>query len=249
MSRLEHFRGHEDFIARLEDMLAACERQNRVIFTPFLSESEGRIVEQVCGKSRLQRSWGGYAHAQRRCYALLPVEMDIEFPVCVLKASYQPRFGRLTHRDVLGAFMHQGIDRAQLGDILIEENEIYVMALEPISAYLIDQVTMIRRSGLRFSRYAGVPDIAPRVQRRECNVSSLRLDAIVSAICRISRARAASLIEGGMVKVNDLPLEQCSALCDNNCAVSVRGHGRFQFVGVQKMTKKNRYVIEILVYC
>ena len=108
---------------------------------------------------------------------------------------------------------------------------------------------MIRRSGLRFSRYAGVPDIAPRVQRRECNVSSLRLDAIVSAICRISRARAASLIEGGMVKVNDLPLEQCSALCDNNCAVSVRGHGRFQFVGVQKMTKKNRYVIEILVYC
>lgn len=27
--------------------------------------------------------------------------------------------------------MHQGIDRAQLGDILIEENEIYVMALEP----------------------------------------------------------------------------------------------------------------------
>lgn len=42
-------------------MLAACERQNRVIFTPFLSESEGRIVEQVCGKSRLQRSWGGYA--------------------------------------------------------------------------------------------------------------------------------------------------------------------------------------------
>ena len=91
MSRLEHFRGHEDFIARLEDMLAACERQNRVIFTPFLSESEGRIVEQVCGKSRLQRSWGGYAHAQRRCYALLPVEMDIEFPVCVLKASYQPR--------------------------------------------------------------------------------------------------------------------------------------------------------------
>lgn len=230
-------------------MLAACERQNRVIFTPFLSESEGRIVEQVCGKSRLQRSWGGYAHAQWRCYALLPVEMDIEFPVCVLKASYQPRFGRLTHRDVLGAFMHQGIDRAQLGDILIEENEIYVMALEPISAYLIDQVTMIRRSGLRFSRYAGVPDIAPRVQRRECNVSSLRLDAIVSAICRISRARAASLIEGGMVKVNDLPLEQCSALCDNNCAVSVRGHGRFQFVGVQKMTKKNRYVIEILVYC
>ncbi|MEI3146797.1 MAG: YlmH/Sll1252 family protein [Merdibacter sp.] len=98
--------------------------------------------------------------------------MDIEFPVCVLKASYQPRFGRLTHRDVLGAFMHQGIDRAQLGDILIEENEIYVMALEPISAYLIDQVTMIRRSGLRFSRYAGVPDIAPRCSA--ANAMSLR---------------------------------------------------------------------------
>ena len=67
MSRLEHFRGHEDFVARLEDMLDVCERQNRVIFTPFLSESEGRIVEQICGKSRLQRSWGGYPQAQRRC--------------------------------------------------------------------------------------------------------------------------------------------------------------------------------------
>lgn len=249
MSRLEHFRGHEDFVARLEDMLDVCERQNRVIFTPFLSESEGRIVEQICGKSRLQRSWGGYPQAQRRCYALLPFAMDIEFPVCVLKASYQPRFGKLTHRDVLGAFMHQGIERAQLGDILIEERDIYVMAMEPISAYLIDQVTMIRHSGLRFSRYVGVPDIKVRTQRRECNVSSLRLDALVSALCHVSRSRAAALIEGGMVKVNDLPLEQCSALCNNNCAVSVRGYGRFQFVGVQKMTRKNRYVIEILVYC
>ena len=230
-------------------MLDVCERQNRVIFTPFLSESEGRIVEQICGKSRLQRSWGGYPQAQRRCYALLPFAMDIEFPVCVLKASYQPRFGKLTHRDVLGAFMHQGIERAQLGDILIEERDIYVMAMEPISAYLIDQVTKIRHTSLRFERYEGVLHHTPSFEVRQYNVSSLRMDAVVAALCRLPRAKAASLIASGMVKVNDLPLETSSSLCHNNSTVSIRGHGRFQFIEVKHTTKKNRFVIEVRVYC
>ena len=123
--------------------------------------------------------------------------MDIEFPVCVLKASYQPRFGKLTHRDVLGAFMHQGIERAQLGDFLIEERDIYVMAMEPISAYLIDQVTMIRHSGLRFSPLCGSAryQSAYAAARMQCVFAAVRCARQRALSCFPSRAAALSRAE------------------------------------------------------
>lgn len=231
-------------------MLAACERQNRVIFTPFLTESEGRIAERICGKTYAWKSWGGYADAQRKCYAFLPdPSADAFFPIWVLHASYQPKFQRLTHRDVLGAFMHQGIEREQLGDIIVAQADIYVMVKEAIAPYLQQQVTRVRRASLCFTRFEKEVPHTVNSELRTYNVSSLRLDAIVGALCHLSRGKAAALIEGGAVKVNDMPLEQCSALCNNNSAISIRGYGRFQFIGVQGTTRKKRCVIEVKVYC
>ena len=131
-------------------MLAACERQNRVIFTPFLSQGEGMIAQRLCGRGQPYAFDGGYPGAERCCYAFLPYpDMEVRFPICLLKAAYRPRFETLTHRDVLGAFMHQGIEREQLGDIVMTQDAVYVAVSESISGYLIDQVTKIRHTSLR----------------------------------------------------------------------------------------------------
>lgn len=248
---LEHFKGAKELVARLSDQIDRCQRQNRVIFTPFLSQGEGQIVQRLCGKHQPYAADGGYAEAERRCYAFFPSYPDDEvpFPICLLRAAYHPRFETLTHRDVLGAFMHQGIERELLGDIILEPDAIYAVVSDTICDYLIDQVTKIRRTSLHFERYEGELHHTPAFEVRHYNVASLRMDAIVAALCTLPRAKAASLIAAGMVKVNDLPLETSSSLCHNNSTVSIRGHGRFQFIEVKHTTRKNRFVIEVRVYC
>lgn len=247
---IEHYKGAQELAARFMDQISMCKRQNRVIFTPFLSQGEGMVLSSLCGKEQRLLSDGGLRNARRCCYALLPYEgIQVDFPICVLKASYRERFEKLTHRDVLGAFLHQGIEREQLGDILITDDAIYVAVSEKISTYLIDQITKIRHTTLRFARYDGMVEFEEKSTIRSYNVSSLRMDAIVAGICGISRSKASVLIASGMVKVNDLPLETGSSLCHNNSTVSIRGYGRFQFIEVKHTTKKNRFVIEVRVFC
>ena len=144
---LEHFKGARELAARLSDQIEMCERQNRVIFTPFLSQGEGMIAQRLCGRGQPYAFDGGYPGAERCCYAFLPYpDTEVRFPICLLKAAYRPRFETLTHRDVLGAFMHQGIEREQLGDIVMTQDAVYVAVSESISGYLIDQVTKIRHT-------------------------------------------------------------------------------------------------------
>ncbi len=247
---LEHYKGAQELAVRFMDQITMCQRQNRVIFTPFLSQGEGMIFTSLCGKEQPFLYDGGFKNARRCCYALLPYEdMPVSFPICVLKAVYRSRFEVLTHRDVLGAFLHQGIEREQIGDLLIKEDAVYVAVSEKISSFLINQVTKIRHTSLHFERYEGSLEYEEKFTLRYYNVSSLRMDAIVAGMCQISRAKASSLIASGMVKVNDLPLETGSSLCHNNSTVSIRGYGRFQFIEVQHTTKKNRFVIEVRVFC
>ncbi len=247
---LEHYKGAKELAARLQDQIAMCERQNRVIFTPFLSQGEGMIVQRLCGSVHAYVSDGGYADAQRRCFAFLPyADAQVRFPICLLRARLHTRFEQLGHRDVLGALLHQGIEREHIGDIIVKEDALYVAVSEAISTYLINQVTKIAHTSLRFERYEGELRHTPQTITREYNVSSLRMDALVAAICHISRGKAAGMIAAGMVKVNDLPLETSSSLCHNNSTVSIRGYGRFQFIEVKHTTRKNRFVIEVQVYC
>ncbi len=247
---IEHFKGAQELATRLMDQIQMSQRQNRVIFTPFLSVGEGNVLTSLCGKEHPYKCNGGFVDAQRCCYALLPYEeIDVEFPIVLLKAKYRSRFENLTHRDVLGAFLNQGIEREKIGDILIQDDAVYIAVMESISTFLIGQITKIKHTTLSFVPYNGIVQYEQAYELHQYNVSSLRMDAIVSGICHLSRSKAASLISSGLVKVNDLPLETSSALCHNNSTVSIRGYGRFQFIEVKHMTKKNRFVIEVRVFC
>ena len=52
------------------------------------------------------------------------------------------------------------------------------------------------------------------------------------------------MINQGLIKVNDVVLEQNCQLC-NNDFVSIRGVGRFQFIEVSHTTKKDRLVLQV----
>lgn len=240
----EHYRGSEEFVKRVYDMMNLMERRKRIIITPFFAPDQCAICDAIFGHQIAYVKSGGYQDAERCRYALLPYGEDAtDMKITVLKATYSPQFGKLAHPDVLGAILNLGIEREKIGDLIVKDNEIIIFIDEEIENYIVCNLTRIKRSNVHFARYDKEIKYTPEIRYEHKIVSGLRLDVLVAAFANISRKKAQSLIRAGLVKVNHVILEETSYLCNNNSAISIRGYGRFHFKEVVKATKKDHLVI------
>lgn len=247
----EHFRGDEEFVKRMQDRIDRMERSFRVIYTPFLTSSQQRICKQLLGNHIPHQLDGGHDHAEYRCLALYPdasYEDEIQMPIMCLHTSFSSRYGTLTHRDVLGALMNLGIQREQFGDILLQNEDIYVFVQTDIAAFIKMNCDKIGRFSIHFEEFEGTLQHETNIVYFEIIIRSLRLDAVVSAITHLARGKAQSLIRSKLVKVDQQILEDCSYLCNNNSILSIRGYGRFLICLKDKTTKKGNMVVEIGKY-
>ena len=89
---------------------------------------------------------------------------------------------------------------------------------------------------------------APERQLLTATVSSLRLDAVLSAMLHVSRGTAAELIEAGRVEINHLPVEKPHAPVYEQDVFTVRGKGRFRLTALPGKSKKDRSIIEFFQY-
>lgn len=244
----EHYRGNEEFVKRIYDLMDQCERRHRIVITPFFSPDQIRLCETICGKRITYIKDGGYDGAERCRFAFLPFDHEMTMPIAILKATYASTQGNLSHRDVLGALMHLGIEREKLGDILVQDKTIYIIVDVVIENYIICNLTRIGRNTVQFQHCHEEIENRLKLRYQHYIVASLRLDVIVSALVCVSRRKAQDMILAGRVKVDHVVLEQTSFLCNNNSAISIRGYGRYHFAEVIKRTKKDHYVIDVGVY-
>ena len=65
---------------------------------------------------------------------------NIPFPPFKITPAY-PKFAeKLGHRDILGSLMQLGIDRCKLGDILVGEQEAYLLCEETVADYFAEHL-------------------------------------------------------------------------------------------------------------
>lgn len=245
---LEHYRGNEQFVARILDLADQSERQYRCIITPFLTPQEQHIATSVIGKQLFTKLEGGYANAEMKRLAIAPFEIEDSFDIVCLRSNYRMQERSLCHRDVLGALYHLGIERNQFGDLLVDEQQISIFLRAELSEYVIAELHKIHRYTVRFAPYEGEISHEVKLAWSQRTVASPRLDCIVAACIHASRSKAEALIRAKLVKLNHLPLEDCKVLCNNNCTVSIRGYGRFIVKILDRVSKKGRIVIEIGTY-
>lgn len=247
----EHFRGNEEFVKRMFDRVERTNRTFQVVYTPFLTSAQQEICTQILGKQVLYKMDGGYEQAEYKCLALCP-DVDtfdeVKMPIVCLCASFSMKYGKITHRDVLGALMNLGMRREQFGDILIQEENIYIFVNRDNSSFVQLNCTKVAHFTIQFKPYTGTLNQEIQIQYRSLIVTSLRLDVLVSAIANLSRAKAQALIRSKLVKVDHQILEDCSYLCNNNCILSIRGYGRFCLKYEHKTTKKGNLVVQIGIY-
>lgn len=247
-NKLIHFKGYEDLISRIDDWILEVNYKG-VVYTPFLLENEQEVLKRYVGSQYFISTDGGYEDAEKQIVKIAEADYySDEFPLLVLKGEYNSNFEQINHRDCLGALLSLGIDPSVIGDIIIEENIIYIIVNEKIADFIENNLKKIKRSKINFSLYDGKIHKNQQFETREVVVSSNRLDVIVAACIKKSRSKGKLLIEEGKVKVNHQLLEDVSYLCNNCCIISIRKFGRFKVLISDRRTKKDNLVITIDKY-
>lgn len=239
---------------RFIDLSRSANRKNIVTFSNFLNLNELNLFHQVKAdmETACQLS-GGYENAERQMIAFIPDALyyDWDFPiVCLHFTPAYPKYAEeLTHRDVLGALMNLGIERAKIGDIRLDPTDYYVFASESISDYILDSLAQIRHTIIR----GEVADTASlHIEQKysilEGVIASDRLDNVIAFITKRSRSQSVLLIQSQKVFVNERIVSSNAYDCKSGDVISIRGFGKFIYEGSSGETRKGRTKITVKKY-
>lgn len=192
--------------------------------------------------------FGGYAEAERKRYVLAPNHITPEeghYGLRVVEVRPRDPNARLIHPAVLGAVMSQGIKREKIGDIVIIDGPANII----MDAVLADSVSpaSVGRDAVTCS-VRGLDSLrgyTPETDSGAVTVASLRLDAVLAGVFRLSRSEASAVVSRGLVKVNHLPEDSASRNLREGDLLSLRGSGRARLARIAGETKKGRLRLEI----
>lgn len=247
----QHFRPEEKaFIHQVMSWMEQVEEQYRPILTPFLNPREVFIATTLA--QRQQCIFETYSHfndAERTRMLFYPDYYEVttdDFETIVLEINYAHKFNQLKHSQILGALLHQGIQREMLGDIVTDGVRFQVETTTALASYLINQVNAVGKVPVQLTEVddSQVLEKQNDAHYENTTITSFRLDNIVATVYNISRKRAKELIQKSQVQVNYHIVEQPDFQLSVNDFVSVRRFGRCKITMVDdQKTKKDKFRI------
>lgn len=241
---------------RIKDLAEATYTQNRYSFSQFLTVEEQTLIYSI--RNELKHVdydfFGGFEGSERQVMRFGSEDSlgyDMPYPIAVLLIEpLMDKFSEdLSHRDFLGTLMGLGLKRNVIGDIVVKDKKAYVMCLEDVKEYIQKEITRIRHTSVKISEVtSSVNDLERKCEDFEVLVSSNRFDAIVAAICKLSRGKSVELFQTGKVILNGKICESQSISLKPGNIFSVRGYGKFIFDGEGNHTRKDRVYIKLKRY-
>ena len=245
--------------ARLGDLVRLAER-GQVAISDFLSPADSRRAEVYLTRTgTFYATFGGYDDAERQRVYLLPsyMESDEKEPLSHLLAQYGHSDGislllvkgsgyvTLSHRSYLGSLLGLGLERDVIGDIVVLDEsgkEAVIFCDEQIVPFLLLEWKKVGSDTVKVTKTSLTDVVLPprRTAPIADTVASPRLDAVVAALCNLSRERARTMVSDGCVEVDFEQEERPDFFLSAPCMVSIRGYGRFRVTSVSEQTKKGR---------
>lgn len=233
---------------RFQELFKRYEAQGVYLFTNFLDLAALSALQRAV--PRLPRvPWtlfGGAEGCERKMLRLGSEEecgYEQPFPIACLRiAPASVRFAeKLTHRDFLGALMNLGFERELLGDIVVREEAAYLFCVERIAPYIAQSLTQVRRTTVRCAQMERLPEGELfRLERQVVQLASVRADALVAHLFRLSRSDAQALFTQGRVFVDGRECRDTGYTPKPGEILSVRGFGRARYIGVDSLSKKGK---------
>lgn len=244
------------FQKRLTELADKSYQNSQYIFTSFLSMQEIDLFYRMERELSYVPAtlFGGTQDCERVMIRFGSEELCgyIEsFPICCVEISpvIEKFAEQLSHRDYLGALMNLGIERSTLGDIVIIEKTAFLFCTEKMSAYIIDHLDTVRHTHVKCRITTEFPESTiTKLERKSVLVSSQRIDGVVAKLCNMSRSQVIEMFRAKRIFVNGRVCENNSGLLKAGDKVSVRGFGKFIYLGVSYETKKGKLSVEADVY-
>lgn len=226
-------------------------------FTGFLSPAELDIYYRMERELSFVPAavFGGTADCERVMLRFGSKELcgyEEAFPIqCIEIAPLVEKFGEvLGHRDYLGALMNLGIERATLGDIMIDGKHAFLFCTEKMAPYIVESLDKVRHTNVRCQIAAKIPESTiTRVERRTVQVSAARTDSIIAKTYNLSRGESTELFRAKKVFVNGRLNENNGGQLKPGDKVSVRGFGRFRYVETAGESRKGKLNVVVEVSC
>lgn len=234
--------------AHLKDLEENSRRWHKTLSSAFLSEEEQAAMHPFFPPSEYIHYDGGYPGAMRKKIIFFSDEEDGFSDIVCLHAKTDQRFRHITHRDVLGAVMHLQVDRSAIGDLWVTDDSIYLYTSSAMSEFFTANLTRINQLSVHFEEIPDHPSQHFQTKEFHGVIASGRIDAITSFLTKTSRTHAKEMIRNGMVQINHTLVEDGDKLCDNNDTISIRGYGRFVYLGESHTTKSGRIAADFLQY-
>lgn len=213
--------------------------------TSFLDPREQYILKVIVGSFEdMKVSYFGGQSVERKRAIIAPSYFEPtedDFEEVLIQINYPEKFVSIQHQHVLGTLMSLGIEREQVGDILVGDTIQFVLTKQ-LESYIMMELTKIKGATVKLD---SIP-FKDMIQSKEnwnihhSTVSALRLDVVLKEMIRKSRSIAKQLIEKKRVKVNHTLIDSPDFQLQNNDLLSIQGFGRAQIVDIGGKTKKEK---------
>jgi len=156
----------------------------------------------------------------------------------------------LKHQEIMGSIYSLGLDDTLFGDIVIDNNRYFVYLLSSIEDYFINNFNMVGNKKIVLQKLD--IDYLKNYKRKYEEItiisSSQRADTIVSRLTKINRKDLDNKFKNDEIIINCNPIKNNSYLMKENDIFSIRKFGKYKYIGIQKTTKKDNFIIKILKY-
>lgn len=248
-------------LAKFNDKIRLCKTKNKLVNTEFLNMYQENIIrkelERIKAKNYILT--GGYSEAESKILIMYPEKITEEIAkenitniIKVIKIQLpNEQKGKYQHRDYLGTIMQFGLERERIGDIIVYEDEAYVIVLSENAQYIKDSLQTtkkFKKSKIEIIDIVEMKVKKPEFEEIKISVNSQRLDNFISEICKISRSETTRLIESELVSINCKIETKQTKTVETGDVLIIRGKGKFIVSDFLDINRKGKQVVIVKKY-
>lgn len=159
-------------------------------------------------------------------------------------------YNKLSHREILGSLFGLNIDSDLFGDIIIDNNRYYIMVMDSIYDLIVKDYNMVGNNSIKLKEVplSTIENYQKKYEEIEIIVSSLRIDTVISKLIGVSRDSIKKKFQDNEIILNYHILNKINYNLNINDVFSIRKYGKYKYIGIDKITKKDNYIIKIFKY-
>lgn len=259
-------------LAKLADKIKICKMNNKIVNTEFLNIYKKGLIQKELNrlKEKNYLFFGGFEDSEYKILIIYPEKFKEEFDLYLNRHDSQivekainnimkaikiklPKelVGKYEHRDYLSAIMKFGLVRERIGDIIVHDDEAYIIVLSENAEYLknsLKELIRFRKSEIDIIDIEEIKLRPKKFEEMKISIRSNRLDNFVSEISKLSRSQAENLLENEKISINAKIETKASKEIKEGDILVIRGKGKFKIDEFIGNNKKGKIVTRVLKY-